>query len=41
MYKIDIGRGAQRFTKYFLSYSEALGYAKALGWTKRRIKPVH
>lgn len=38
MYKIDIGPG---FTKYFLSYSEATCYARTLGWSKRRIKPVH
>ncbi|WP_337056725.1 hypothetical protein [Pseudomonas sp. USHLN015] len=41
MYKIDIGRGALRFTKYFLSYNEALSYVRGLGWSKRRIKPVH
>lgn len=38
MYKINIGPG---FTKYFLSYSEATSYAKACGFTKRKIKPVH
>lgn len=38
MYKIDIAKG---FTKYFLSYSEAKSYAKAIGRTTRSIKPVH
>lgn len=41
MYKLDIGRGARRMTKYFLSYSEAKTYVQSLGWSTRRIKPVH
>lgn len=38
MYKIDIGPG---FTKYFLSWSEAKSFAQSVGYSTRRIKPVH
>lgn len=38
MYKINIGK---KLTKYFLSYSEALAYCKAVGYTARKIKSVH
>jgi hypothetical protein len=41
MYKIDIGRGRNKMTKYFLSWSEAKSYCKSLGWSPVRIKAVH
>ena len=41
MYKINIGRGSNAFTKYFTHYSEAKTYCKCLGWSTRRIKCVH
>jgi len=41
MYKMTFGRGPNALTKYFLSYHEATAYAKAVGRSKRSIKPVH
>jgi hypothetical protein len=41
MYKIDIGRGRNKMTKYFLSWSEAKSYCTSLGGATVRIKSVH